>query len=90
MLLCNLFLLTKEKFYFDQHHIKQRKGKEPRQEDDQYRFYFCSAVFHQSSTRFNLIVDTGETISGNFSITTLLGSRPKPLSSERLASLSQK
>src|ERR1700712_2045628 len=39
---------------------------------------------------FKLKLGMGETISGNFSTVTLDGSRPKPLSSERLSSFTQK
>src|ERR1700722_13137355 len=43
-----------------------------------------------SEVLFKLKLGMGETMSGNFSTVTFDGSRPKPLSSERLTSFNQK
>src|ERR1700759_2453049 len=43
-----------------------------------------------SAVLFKLKFGMGETMSGNFSTVTFEGSRPKPRSSERLTSFSQK
>ena len=49
------------------------------------------AIRHDlSSIRFNFKFVTGETMRGNFSTITLLVSRPKPRSSDRLMSFNQK
>ena len=57
-----------------------------------YITYKLQLLLHSSSLkiRFNFNLLTGATISGNFSTVTLLCSSPKPLSSLRLISFTQK
>ena len=46
--------------------------------------------YSSSTILFNFTIETGATISGNFSTVTVERSSPKPFSSDKLISLSQK